>query len=397
MLRFLPLFSLASAAHLYATHYSGSLSTLTLDRAANGSYALSIAASEVTCGGMPSWLTLDATTRTLYCSDETGDASTTGSLSTYTVGRDGALTQTAKVVDVGGPVNSIVYEGVRGEKYLAIAHYTGSAVTTFSLPIQPSSKPHQVLRYTLPHPGPRPEQDSPHPHQVILDPTGAFILIPDLGADQVRVYAIDKHTGQLDACPSLEFTPGSGPRHGVFWSSADAVQRGSRSRRPGHAAETFLYTVSELSRHFDAFAVSYPAAGCLAFHRTQDFIPYPGGETPQGASLAEIRLAGHNLYASVRSDHAFKPNDSLVTLTRAHNGTVALRELTSAYGTVPRTMVINKAGTLVAVGDQASANVAIIARNPKSGKLGDLVASVQVGEPGKPGTSTGLSSVIWAE
>ncbi|KAF7155106.1 hypothetical protein CNMCM5623_005314 [Aspergillus felis] len=158
-----------------------------------------------------------------------------------------------------------------------------------------------------------------------------------------------------------------------------------------------LYTVSELSRRFHAFAVSYLPSGCLGFRETQDFVPYPGGEIPEGASLAELRQAGSNLYASIRSDHAFSGNDSLATLARSQNSTVTFQELTSAHGLVPRTFVINKVGTLVAIGDQSSSNVAIVSRDPASGKLGDLVANLQVGEPGKPGTSTGLSSVIWAE
>ncbi|KAF4210402.1 hypothetical protein CNMCM6805_008677 [Aspergillus fumigatiaffinis] len=405
MLGYLPLFaSLASAATLYATHYSGSVYTLSLTHR-NGKYDLSLASDMTTCGGMPSWLTLDCDTstlyctgRTLYCSDETGDATTNGTLTSYTVGKDGSLTQLAKVVDVGGGVHSVVYEGDDGAKYIAIAHYSGSAVSTFALPIEDGDEPLQILRYQTP-PGPLPQQDSSHPHQIILDPTGSFILIPDLGTDQVRVYAIDKQSGQLNTCPSLNYTPGSGPRHGLFWSSHHSHRDGLRIQKNAAktAPQTMLYTVSELSRHFHAFAVSYLPSGCLGFRETQDFVPYPGGATPEGASLAELQQAGSNLYASIRSDHAFSGNDSLATLTRSQNGTVTFQELTSSHGLVPRTFVINKAGTLVAIGDQSTSNVAIVARDPASGKLGDLVANIQVGEPGKPGTSTGLSSVIWAE
>lgn len=129
MLGYLSLFaSLASATTLYATHYSGSVYTLNLSQR-NGNYKLSLASAMTTCGGMPSWLTLDCSTsalycteRTLYCSDETGDATTNGTLTSYAVGRDGSLTQLAKVVDVGGGVHSVVYEGDDGAKYLAIAH-----------------------------------------------------------------------------------------------------------------------------------------------------------------------------------------------------------------------------------------------------------------------------------
>lgn len=242
----------------------------------------------------------------------------------------------------------------------------------------------------MPQPGPKQQQDAPHPHQVILDPTGSFLLVPDLGADQVRVYAIDHHSGRLKACPSLNFTAGSGPRHGLFWKS-----------KPSHFTEasgTMLYTVSELGGHFNAFSVSYLSSGCLAFWETQSFEPYPGGHLPAGATLAELRMAGTSLYASIRFDQGFPPNDSLVTLAQSPNGTIKLSQISSSYGTVPRTFAINKNGTLVAIGDQASSNVAIVMRDPQSGKLGNLVASLRVGEPGQAtNSSTGLSSIIWEE
>lgn len=239
-------------------------------------------------------------------------------------------------------------------------------------------------------PGIKPQQDAPHPHQVILDPTGDFILVPDLGADQVRVYAINQHSGRLNVCPSLNYTAGSGPRHGLFWKST--------SSNSAQASVTMLYTVSELGGHFNAFVVSYLPSGCLGFRETQSFVPYPGGQLPAGATPAEIGMAGDFLYASIRFDQGFPPNDSMSTMVRSSNGTVGFTQITSAYGTIPRTFVINKKGTLVAIGDQASSNVAIVKRDPRSGNLGNLVANLQVGQPGQASnSSSGLSSIIWEE
>jgi 6-phosphogluconolactonase (cycloisomerase 2 family) len=238
-------------------------------------------------------------------------------------------------------------------------------------------------------PGIKPQQNAPHPHQVILDPTGDFLLVPDLGADQVRVYAIDRHSGRLNVCPSLNYTPGSGPRHGLFWkSTSDSAQ----------APVAMLYTLSELSGHFNAFVVSYLPSGCLGFRETQSFVPYPGGHLPAGATPAELAMAGNSLYASIRFDQRFFPNDSIATLARSSNGTVTFNDISSSYGTIPRTFVVNKKGTLVAIGNQGSSNVAIVIRDPESGNLGKLVANLQVGQPGQASnSSTGLSSIIWEE
>ncbi|PYH97272.1 6-phosphogluconolactonase [Aspergillus ellipticus CBS 707.79] len=388
--------SLATAANLYATHYTGTVSSLSLERNNNDTYSLYLASSLKTCGSMPSWLTFDSASRTLYCSDETGDASVNGSVTSLAAGQNGTLTEITTATAPGGGVDSVIYNGDNGTKYLAIAHYTGSAVSTFRLPLDSDSQTHQAFHYNLSEPGANPQQDSPHPHQVFLDPSGSFILAPDLGADLVRVYAIDRSTGQLDThCPDLTFPAGSGPRHGLFWETSHPILT-SQLKTP-QQDDLFLYTVSELDGHLKAFTVSYTSDACLHFEEIQSFVPYPDEQLPQGATLAEIRQAGGYLYVSIRTDHGFPPNDSIVTLDRSSDGTVTFRDLTSSYGTVPRTLVINRAGDLVVIGNQASSNVAVVKRDPESGELGEEVASLQIGEPGKVGTAQGLSSVVWAE
>jgi 6-phosphogluconolactonase (cycloisomerase 2 family) len=119
MLRYLPfIISLATATNLYATHYDGNIYTLSLD----SGNSLSITSSLKTCGDAPSWLTFDSSTRTLYCSDHSGNATINGSLSSYSVHHDGRLTELAKTLDMGAAVHSIIYGGKHGTKYLAVAH-----------------------------------------------------------------------------------------------------------------------------------------------------------------------------------------------------------------------------------------------------------------------------------
>lgn len=75
----------------------------------------------------------------------------------------------------------------------------------------------ETFTYKLDSPGTVPSrQDSPHPHETILDPTQQYILIPDLGADLVRVYGINAEDNSLIAKTPLKAVAGSGPRHGVF-------------------------------------------------------------------------------------------------------------------------------------------------------------------------------------
>lgn len=106
-------------AHLWASHYNGNVYSLALKN-----NTLSLSQTLNTCGNMPSWLTLDAHTRTVYCSDETGtaDASMQGSLTALHVRPDGTLREGAVTKTVGGGVNSVIYESDAGTKFIAIAH-----------------------------------------------------------------------------------------------------------------------------------------------------------------------------------------------------------------------------------------------------------------------------------
>ncbi|KAJ5414035.1 hypothetical protein N7509_000662 [Penicillium cosmopolitanum] len=382
----------APPSRLWATHYNGNVYTLTLDKTTNN---LSITDTQKTCGKMPSWLTFDTESQIVYCSDEDGtaDPSTHGSLTAYHPDREGKLHQLSSVKTVGGGVDSVIYEAGK-EKLIAIAHYTAS----------------QEFHFKLTHPGAVAQQDSPHPHSVFLDPTGSFIVSPDLGADLLRIYSISSTTGKLTTCPPVNVTFGSGPRHGLFWTdgtdnnrTANGDNGVSHQREMAAVGKTMMYLANEIGGTVMVFDVSYARSGCLDLQRTQTLVPYPASgqkdhKLPTGATPAEIRLIGDKFYVSVRSDQGFAPSDSMVTLDRsAKSGAVKVSGKSDAWGKVPRTFAVNRAGDLVAIGNQASANVAIVRRDRVSGELGEKVAVLQVGEPGKVGQAEGLSSVIWEE
>jgi 6-phosphogluconolactonase (cycloisomerase 2 family) len=230
-------------------------------------------------------------------------------------------------------------------------------------------------------PGPHPRQDVPHPHEVAVDPTGEYILVPDLGADLVRIFKINTSTGRLTSCGNGKANPGDGPRHATWWNN------------------TILYTLNELGNSVSTWAADY-ASDCISLTLLDTISTYADG-TSIGPSTkaAEIRVVDNFLYASNRADQTFgSAQDSLAIYTiDPETGSLSWLEATNAHAYYPRTFQINKEGTLVAVGGQTSSNVAIISRDVATGKLGDLIASVQVGSPGRPGEEDGLSGVVWNE
>ena len=185
-------------------------------------------------------------------------------------------------------------------------HSGGSGLTTWSLPDPTKPTLQQTIYYTLSKPGADPSrQTAPRPHQVITDPSGKFLLSPDLGADLVRVYSINATNGILEECPSLSVVPGSGPRHAAFYTpSSSAIEKAATRLRTGQtymnghiymnnseSATVAMYLVTELGNTLTGYNVTYPSGGCMAFDEIETENTFGNHTIPAGAAAAEIHIA----------------------------------------------------------------------------------------------------------
>ena len=59
-------------------------------------------------------------------------------------------------------------------------------------------------------------QNKAHPHSVSTDPTGQYLIVPDLGADLIRVFHINTPDGTLTTCPAVQVQSGDGPRYSAW-------------------------------------------------------------------------------------------------------------------------------------------------------------------------------------
>ncbi|MFF9593152.1 lactonase family protein [Streptomyces sp. NPDC014646] len=99
---------------------------------------------------------------------------------------------------------------------LLTANYGSGSVT--ALPLRPDGSVGPVGS-VLRHEGSGPDserQRAPHAHQVLPDPSGAWVLSVDLGTDSVRICALDTATGALRLHGETRLRPGTGPRHLAF-------------------------------------------------------------------------------------------------------------------------------------------------------------------------------------
>ena len=271
-----------SATNLFVSDYSGTVTTFSLTVNTTGSYALNQTFQTTECAPNPSWLTVDIDRGLLFCLNE-GLNSVNGSLSSFTINRDGSLSHVKNETTISGPVNGVIYGNAAGQRGIALAHYTGSAVSSWLLEGGGKFELNQNIPYTLPKPGPNAaRQDAPHEHEAILDPTGQYIIVPDLGADLVRVFSWDAETLVLKKLAPLVAAPGSGPRHGAFWNPYAVTGAGS---------PTYFYLVSELASTVTGYSVTYlPNNGGLNFTEVFKSSTYGLLNQPAYNAPAEIHV-----------------------------------------------------------------------------------------------------------
>ncbi|KAI1342297.1 putative isomerase YbhE [Xylariaceae sp. FL0016] len=370
-------------ANLLASHYTGKIYSLSYG--SNGS--LAVTSSATGCGTLPAWLHLDSMAKTVYSVDEDWNGS--GVLASYTVATDGSLKQSGSLAVKGASVHGTPYGGENGSSFFATVEYDPSTLTTYELPLKAGASVIQKLQFNMSAPGPNPRQNAPHPHAAQLDPTGKYLITPDLGADLIRIFSIDGATGNLTACEPAKTGPGDGPRHVAWWAP-------SGNSSTGH----MMYNVNEIGNSVSSWSVAYPEGKCLTLTKKQTLPTYASNTTaPTGSKAAEVHVMGNYLYAANRADQTFgKHQDSMATYSiNPATGEIAWVQATNAHAWFPRTFSINKAGDLVAIGGQTSSNVAVVKRDMTTGKLGDMVSSIQVATPGTEQQEDGLSAVIWVE
>lgn len=216
----------------------------------------------------------------------------------------------------------------------------------------------------------------PHPHEAILDPTGKYVLVPDLGADLIRVFTFDDNTLKLTARTPVKAAPGSGPRHLAF-----AEKNG----------KTYAYLITELASTIVGYELTYDDN----IHFKELFTIGVHGKdkpVPEGSAASEIAVSPDNkfLIASSRAENIYTiPNfdpsnsteivsDSLINFSIGDDGSLDVIQDMAAGGRFPRQFSLNKAGTRVAVGMQHDARVVVLERDVNTGHLGKFVGYANV-------------------
>lgn len=219
----------------------------------------------------------------------------------------------------------------------------GSAYGNGTVDIWDVSDGQLTLIKTIPSEGElgpvEPNQAAPHPHEAILEPSGRYFAVNDLGTDEILI--IDSKDDAYDLVQSVKVEPsGCGPRHGVFY--------------PNDAAEATHYLlVCELANVVNVYSLDY-SGDELTFTEVQSISTFASGEAPEGAAAGEIVLAPNNrdLYVSNRLTGG--ESDTLAHFRVSANATslLTLAGETPSGGVLPRMFSLSKDATELFVGNQ---------------------------------------------
>jgi 6-phosphogluconolactonase (cycloisomerase 2 family) len=258
----------ALASTLFISDYAGNVTAVQLTSdLANGYQLKMIGQKYHQCGVNPTWLTIDSGREILYCLDE--GFITPGGLASFAIKRDGQLEliqQDNSVSVFNGSVSSVIVGEPTEQQALVVANYAGGSVSAISLDGNGKFdlEKAQTIRFDNSLHGPNElRQSSSHPHQAIVDPTGKYVLVPDLGLDLVHVFSWNATAHSLTQLTPLKSPEACGPRHAVFWNPADPL---------GAACDTcptFFYLVCELSQLVVSYQLTYLPGSGLNFTKIE--------------------------------------------------------------------------------------------------------------------------------
>jgi 6-phosphogluconolactonase len=239
----------------------------------------------------------------------------------------------------------------RGE-FVAAANYRSGSVSLFPLGDQGRLEPVCDLAQ---HSGSGPvadRQEGPHAHSVNFDPTGRFLIAPDLGIDRIMVYELDRAAGKLRLhVPGGEIVhAGAGPRHFTF-----------------HPHGPWAYLINELDNTVIAYRWE-AEAGRLQTLQALSTLPEGFAGTSYCADI-HVHSTGRFLYGSNRG------HDSLAVFTLdAASGLLEPRGHVPTGGDHPRNFTISPNGAWLLAANMNSDNIVVF-------RIADDRSLSRVGEP----------------
>jgi 6-phosphogluconolactonase len=244
-------------------------------------------------------------------------------------------------------------------KYLVVANYSSGSVAVLPIAADGSLKDQHQLVQLPGEPGPhKVEQQSSHPHDIVFDPSGRFVLVPDKGLDRVHVFRFDGATGLLTPTEqgSIRSQPGAGPRHLAF-----------------HPTLPIVWVLNEINSTIATYRFD-PQTGALTPLQVITTLPtdFTGNST-----AAEIAVSpdGRYVYGSNRG------HDSVAIYAAGKDGLLSPVGWQSTKGGGPRFIGLDPAGRFLNAANENGDTVVTFKVDQASGKLDPTGQVIVNGSP----------------
>src|ERR1700731_1208494 len=228
----------------------------------------------------PSWVAVHPSGKYLYAANEAGKASTVSAFALNVT--SGKLTLLNQMPSLGEDPCYLSFD--KTGRYVLNANYSSGQIAVFPILADGRLGENTALLTDQGATGPNKEhQKGPHAHWIETSPDNRFVLVADLGLDEVLVYKFDATSGVLtpNEPAFARLKAGSGPRHAVF-----------------HPNGKFIFAVSELSSTATSFAYDVKK-GTLKETGTASTLP-PGFSGRNDVAEAAVHPNGKFLYVSNR-------------------------------------------------------------------------------------------------
>jgi 6-phosphogluconolactonase len=232
-------------------------------------------------------------------------------------------------------------------KFLVMANYASGSVAVLAIAPDGSLKDQHQLVQLPGEPGPhKVEQMSSHPHDIVFDPSGRFVLVPDKGLDRVFVFRFDAITGRLTPTEqgSVKSRPGAGSRHLAF-----------------HPKLPIVWVLNELDSTIATYRFD-TEHGTLTPVQVMSTLPtdFTGYST-----TAEIAVSpdGRFVYGSNRG------HDSVTIFAANPEGLLSIVGWQPSQGAGPRFIGLDPAGRFLQAANEQGDNVVTFRVDAASGKL----------------------------
>ena len=203
-----------------------------------------------------------------------------------------------------------------------------------------------------------PGQLGAHPHQAVLDPTGQFFVVNDLGTDSLIV--INSKDDAFDIANNFVVESGCGPRHGVFRGSNDG-------------AATHYTVVCERTNKLLTYKLTYSEKS-IDFSDLHSISTFGDAFPPQNATTAaagEVVLSanGRDLYVSNRLTG--NDTDSISHFRASSKGCLTFKSQIPSGGVLPRMISLGGGDdqSILFVGNQKGPNGLVAYKRDASGFL----------------------------